>query len=63
MDEENWLIVKKTITYKFIGLIISYILVLIYYGGDMAVQFTMISTLVFTVYYMIFEKCWNKYAI
>lgn len=62
MEKSNWDIVKKTLTYKAIGLIISYIIVLIYYGESSAVEFTIVTTAVFTVYYMIFEKYWERYV-
>ena len=56
-------LLKKTLTYKCIGLIISYILVLIYYGESSAIEFTVISTLLFTLYYIAFEIYWDRYHI
>lgn len=56
-------LLKKTLTYKCIGLIISYIIVLIYYGESSAIEFTIVSTLIFTIYYVIFEIYWNRYHI
>jgi phosphotransferase system glucose/maltose/N-acetylglucosamine-specific IIC component len=61
MDGNN--LFKKTVIYKGIGLLISYILVLIYYGESTAIEFTIVSTAVFTIYYVLFELYWNKYNI
>lgn len=59
-DTKNWDLFKKTVTYKFIGIIISYIIVLMYYGEASAWKFTALSTSVFTVYYVLFEKFWDS---
>lgn len=63
MEIDNWSLFKKTCIYKCIGLVISYIIVLIYYGESSAIEFTIFSTAIFTIYYVLFEIYWNRYHI